>query len=460
MHEKILEVQESLYELEKGLSELQFPNDDLHSWSPQIFPCFNAGELVYLPYDLSNKINLLENFEPDKNDLVTLNFVLATLSKVRANITNLAVANPTQAADYISNFLLTMLYVGSQINELFSFEVLKDRKLLPKNIQRRLEGFDDNIDKLNSDFQGIDNKISVINDAYDTADGLPTTLKELKETKTEVANILNESKANLNELEGISNESLKMFNAISETSKSMTDKSAELEKTIKEYMSAYKKEAQAYIDKCEEAFRTTTSKGLAGAFQEKADKLNKSIRLWVVGLMSALGTGALVGYFRLQVLQQYIISADGSTIKLLIQLFLSILSVGAPLWFAWLATKQIGQRFRLAEDYEFKSSVSKAYEGYRREAVNLDKSFATRLFGNALTRLEEPPLRFIEENTHSSPVMELLSSDIFKDFVSKGGESVDRLLLKAGLQRKAIEPVAKAKKINETKVAEEVPEPE
>lgn len=30
---------------------------------------------------------------------------------------------------------------------------------------------------------------------------------------------------------------------------------------------------------------------------------------------------------------------------------LSLLSIGAPIWFAWLSTKQIGQRFRLAEDY-------------------------------------------------------------------------------------------------------------
>lgn len=455
MDTKILELKQVLDELKETLKSQEYPHKDLYSWSPQLFPYFSADELSYMPYDLSKKLSLLDKFEPDQNDIITIDFALATLNKAKENIINLTNANPQQASNYITSFLLSMFYVSSQINELFSFEVLKERSLLPKNIQRRLDGFQENINKLESQFEGIDKKILVINEAYDAADGLPTTLKELKFTNDEVSKILQDSKDYFKELEGVGEESLRIFHDIDKLNNSIKEKAAQLEKDSKENMSHYKKEAQIYIDKCEEAFRTTTSKGLAGAFQDKADKLNKSIRLWVFGLMGALGTGAIVGYFRLQVLQQYLASSDGSILKLVIQLFLSVLSVGAPLWFAWLATKQIGQRFRLAEDYEFKSSVSKAYEGYRREAVTLDKSFASRLFGNALTRLEEPPLRFIEENTHSSPVMELLSSDLFKDFISKGGESVDRVLSKAGLQRKTVEQTPKSKKVNETKDVEE-----
>ena len=153
-------------------------------------------------------------------------------------------------------------------------------------------------------------------------------------------------------------------------------------------MAELKVEAQGYIDKCEEAFRTTTSKGLAGAFEDKARKLNASIRLWVAGLIAALGAGAVVGYTRLHALEAYLSNPNASGIKLTIQLILSILSVGAPLWFAWLATKQIGQRFRLAEDYEFKASVSKAYEGYRREAMQLDSDFSQRLLAMHLLDLK------------------------------------------------------------------------
>ncbi len=91
-----------------------------------------------------------------------------------------------------------------------------------------------------------------------------------------------------------------------------------------------------------------------------------------------------------------------------LQATLTALGVFAPLWFAWISTKQIGERFRLSEDYAFKASVSKAYEEYRREAANLDEAFAARRFSSALTRLDEPPLRLVEAENHGSPWHELI----------------------------------------------------
>lgn len=93
---------------------------------------------------------------------------------------------------------------------------------------------------------------------------------------------------------------------------------------------------------------------------------------------------------------------------------LSLLSIGAPIWFAWLSTKQIGQRFRLAEDYAFKASISRAYEGFRREAARIDKELEARLLASALDRLDELPLRLVETETHGSPWHELANSDMVK----------------------------------------------
>ena len=113
------------------------------------------------------------------------------------------------------------------------------------------------------------------------------------------------------------------------------------------------------------------------------------------------------------------------------------------MWFAWLATKQIGQRFRLAEDYAFKASVSRAYEGYRREAENIDPAFVSRLFASALSRLDEQPLRLVETATHGSPWHELASSDLIR----KATESIPEFtasvaqLAKDGLA--ALRPAAK-----------------
>ena len=94
---------------------------------------------------------------------------------------------------------------------------------------------------------------------------------------------------------------------------------------------------------------------------------------------------------------------------------MAIVSLGAPLWFAWLSTKQIGQRFKLAEDYGYKASVAKAYEGYRKEAARIDEELEARLFASALSRVEEAPLRLVEDGGHGSPWHELANSSSFRD---------------------------------------------
>ncbi|HEQ3545544.1 TPA: hypothetical protein VGT20_004051, partial [Enterobacter hormaechei] len=296
----------------------------------------------------------------------------------------------------------------------------------------------------------IQEKINTINEAYDAAEGLPTTLKSLRETNEEISKLKDNSFENESSIQKNLNASETALNEINTTKNKIKDLSENITSDAEKYLKNLKNQAQNYIDKCEEAFRTTTSKGLAGAFEDKAKKLNRSIQFWVAGLIGALTSGAFVGYTRLHALEGYLADPNSTGLKLVIQLILSVLSVGAPLWFAWLATKQIGQRFRLAEDYEFKASVSKAYEGYRREALQLDEDFSQRLFGNALSRLEEPPLRFVEETAHSSPLMEILSSDNFKKLVEQGGEKFDAVLEKAGLQKKNNERNEKVKEHQET----------
>ena len=55
--------------------------------------------------------------------------------------------------------------------------------------------------------------------------------------------------------------------------------------------------------------------------------------------------------------------------------------------------------------------MAKAYEGYRKEAARIDPQFEARLFGSALTRLDEAPLRLVEIGSHGSPWHELATSD-------------------------------------------------
>ena len=131
-------------------------------------------------------------------------------------------------------------------------------------------------------------------------------------------------------------------------------------------------------------------------------------------MIFALFAGGIIGAVRIVDLERTLTDTTVPAAKVVVNLVVSILSVGAPVWFAWLSTKQIGQRFRLAEDYAFKASVSRAYEGYRREAARVDKDMEAKLLASALSRLDELPLRLIETSTHGSPLHELLSSNAVK----------------------------------------------
>ncbi|WP_277966909.1 hypothetical protein [Pantoea trifolii] len=436
MHEKLLPIKEKLSQLHKLMEDLSFPYEDFTAWGGTIFPNLSKDDVVYFPYELMARLEKHKKYEPNDNDIYIIDSIIAAIDKTKDNVQSLTSGNATSAASAINSFMISMFFVSDSLNNLFSFEILANRDLLPKRLLNRLAFYENKLTEIGERTGDVDNKISTINDAYDAAENLPTTLQNLRDTNAQVDVLKIQSENSNEEIVKFHKKSSETQGEIEKIASEIKDLTNEMKTTIYGYMHSYQAEAQNYIDKCEEAFRTTTSKGLAGAFQDKAQKLNRSIQLWVSGLVCALVAGAGVGYYRLQALEHYLADPNSSGLKLFVQLTLSVFSVGAPLWFAWLATKQIGQRFRLAEDYEFKASVSKAYEGYRREAMSLDDAFSQRLFGNALTRLEEPPLRFVEENSHSSPLMEMLSSDNFKDFFSRYDESVDSVMEKYGWRRK------------------------
>lgn len=186
-------------------------------------------------------------------------------------------------------------------------------------------------------------------------------------------------------------------------------------------LEALETEAKKVLDGIEAVYRATTSHALAEAFNTRSAALRGSVRLWVGLLIGALIAGAYLGYLRVQAISE--LTKDPNiqhSIGLIwIQVALGTFSLAAPLWVAWLATRQISQRFRLAEDYSFKASLATAYEGYRREAARIDPEFEKDLFGSALRHLDQEPLRFMAETDHASPYAEFFSSPVFRDALKK-----------------------------------------
>ncbi len=185
-------------------------------------------------------------------------------------------------------------------------------------------------------------------------------------------------------------------------------------------MEALEVDAKKVLDGIEAVYRATTSHALAEAFNSRANALRVSVRWWVGLLIGALGVGAYLGYLRIQAISEITKYPNAQAISMIwVQVALGTLSLAAPLWVGWLATRQISQRFRLAEDYSFKASLATAYEGYRREAARIDPEFEKDLFGSALRHLDQEPLRFMSEIDHGSPYAEFLSSPMLREALKK-----------------------------------------
>lgn len=310
------------------------------------------------------------------------------------NITHIQNGNGGQAFPPLLSFIDWLFF---SINPILSWTTLKNPNAMPKSLASRISAIDKRINEIEPEHKLLQEKIKTINDAYAAADELPESLETLRNTKSK-ANVAAEETARC-EIQ----------------SKELKGKIEKIENSLE----GSKQKAEAILAQCETALRASTSVGLAAAFEERARYLNISIRWWVAALSVSLVGGAILALLRINYMNELLSKDNINFIAIFVHLLLSTLCIGRPLWFAWISTSQISYRFKLSEDYSFKSSVAKAYEGYRREAAEIDDAFIHRLFGSALDRLDQEPMRVMEQKTPSSPFHDLIESSAFKNALDK-----------------------------------------
>ncbi|MGB0835754.1 MAG: hypothetical protein ACPGR2_14680 [Psychrobium sp.] len=368
-------------------------------------PAITPEELASIPRSLANQIRVANIDEITEELEEQLSNIPQKLNLVKTKIIP-QMFNGNNSPQAVPAYMTTIQWVSSLVQPLLYWESFQDPKAMPPMLAKKLRSLKQQLEDVEIDDAELQLQIKLINEVTETAESLPADLISLKEARKKVSDL--------------SSDAIKDSSTIS----TLKEKSIESEKAINSKI----QQADKLIHQCEEAYRVTTTKGLAGAFEERASKLSTSMWIWVVGLLIALSVGAYIGAERLKLLTDAMSASTPDFGIIAMQFLLSALSLGAPLWFAWLATKQIGHRFKLSEDYAFKASVAKAYEGYRKEAARIDEAFEARLFSTALTRVEEAPLRLVEENSHGSPWHELVSSPEFREAIDNIPEFRDKFI--------------------------------
>lgn len=401
MHEAVEALCASLEKVGETIStaskDMTLATDATGVWT---IPPLNAVQIANHPICIAAILRSNEWGELSTRDINILNMtrksVDALLPSIVPNLTN---GSANQA---LPPFVGTMAHVSVTVDYIFGTRIVPAKSKLPTQILRSIDATQRRVNAANAKVEDVDQKMKAIQSAYDAADELPATLSDLQNAKEEMASHASSSQQNL----GVVIKEREVIESISESMKLMRD------------------EADKIVEAVGASYRATTSKGLAASFEESAAKLSGSINWWVGGLVASLGIAAFIGYWRIEVINQVLLDPSASWFMIITKMTIALASVGPAIWFAWLATKQIGQRFRMAEDYNFKASVAKAYEGYRREAARIDPDFEAQLFSSALTRVDEAPLRLVEPHSYGSPMQEFSQEANKLDTIGKIREKV------------------------------------
>jgi chaperonin cofactor prefoldin len=390
-------LQNLLNELEQVVSALNsLPSEEPFSiahgnWS---FPSLSKSDFVKKATDVAELIRLQG---PD--DLGTQEKILTDYIRRLSFLRGSTIPNLwSNAGAGASAFLQTIDGLSQALQPVLksSSEISSELSKTAKSITSRLRALESRLSDAEPRTGKLAEMVERIEQAYQAADQLPADLQSLAEDRKMIAALLENAQIDCARIAQDQENAVRVVNELSDK----------------------RDEAKAVLERCDSAYSAATSQGLAAAFTERSKALATSMWVWTAAFVVALITGAAFGTQRVHEIGELLKNPAMTNWALGINLLLAALSVGAPIWFGWMATKQINQRFRLSEDYAFKAAVSRAYEGYRKEAARIDKDMEARLLASALTRLDEQPLRFVETENHGSPWHELASSDAVKAALS------------------------------------------
>lgn len=353
-------------------------------------PAINGEDLSYEAHSI---LNLLEKYDYDF-DLETL--PTGDIGKRLDHLATILIPHLQQDADRgVASYMTTIGSIKDWLKATAKIPESSEVSLSLVRERKRVRALSALLNELEPKTNNLGEIVEKIIAAHEAADALPTDLESLAESRDKMRTLVN----------GVTSD----VGAIATHLESA--------KKAKDNLDEMSSNASSIITRCQSAYSAATSVGLAAAFQERAKHLQLIGGAWVLGLIVALIVGAKFGTSQLSRTSDLLANGNASGWVIALSALLSLLSLGAPIWFAWISTRQVGQNFRLAEDYAFKASVSRAYEGYRSEAARIDADLEAKLLESALSRLDEQPLRLVETASPSSPLAEILQSEAVRSAI-------------------------------------------
>lgn len=155
-------------------------------------------------------------------------------------------------------------------------------------------------------------------------------------------------------------------------------------------------------DEIKEILLGANKKGLAGSFYTRKKELNRTLCWW--------GTGTILSIIALIIISICIMKPliDNPADFTLTSYLTKLPIFGALVWLGWFCAKQYGFATRIKEEYAFKYAISMAFEGYKKEAIDVNEDLKEELLRLTLNSIEVSPVRsFDSKNNHATPINEI-----------------------------------------------------
>jgi len=269
---------------------------------------------------------------------------------------------------------------------------------LKEELESLINSGNELVSKLESHDSEFSNLINTISAQSTAATKNSEEIEDLKHTAEEAVSEIHELKTTsttdfhaIQQLSEMSSEISETISTQESKLEQLSDNAEELKKTIEELLPG------------------ATSAGLASAFKDRKDSFIWPKRIWgAIFVASVIGLLA-VAYFEPVSFEKATIDANS-----ILQYFLVRLPFAIPIvWLAIYAGRRHSQALRLEEDYAHKEALSKSFEGYKTQLMDIeegseDKEATLNLIERTLEALSLHPGRIYQgKHDDISPVHSL-----------------------------------------------------
>lgn len=270
---------------------------------------------------------------------------------------------------------------------------------LKTEIQETSDTANDLVDTLNSSIETVQKNNQVISESIEKINAAVQTLsakdaitdewkENIEECKEQIANNTDKIKELLAQLD--------------KASKTISIQQGNIDEQINKQATI-----QDTNQKQQEEIKTTlegaNKHGMAGSFYTRKEELKLTLRFWQWATILSI-IGLIVGAIWVV---KPIIENPGNFTTMAYLARIPILA--ALVWLGWFCSKQYGYTTRIREDYSYKYAISMAFEGYKKQANNVNEDLLNNLLELTINSVGKSPVTIYDtKNNHGTPMNEIV----------------------------------------------------